>query len=521
MNDAMKDADLKTLPARSSVSGNVVLKWASRNAVSVAVAAAVVAGMAAVPMVAPATLAVAASGEQSQLTEPSAPEGEAVFDKSEVAYVDLAPNGDPSAAYVVNRFDVEQGGEVADYGDYSLVKNLTTPDAIAFADGAATFEAEEGTFFYQGNLKHVQLPWNVALDYFLDGEKVDAEDLAGKDGHVEVAVHTSQNPDVDPAFFDSFMMQVTFTLDPDKCSNLVAEGATMSDAGSDQTVAFTVLPGKDGSLSLSMDAKDFEMAGVQIVCLPYSSPVEVPDTSGLTDGMQQLADGVSEVAGGSSSLAGGGSGLVAGAHQLSEGAAKAAEGAESITSGGDAVLEGTAGIGDGLAKQAQGIEGLKAAIDSLPPGVADQLKVYIDQINDGMQQLNGAYGQYAAGLEQYVDGVNGLASGIDQLESGSSSLASGIRRYVSGMEQLNGGIQSLDVETSKLPSTVQGEIDDMMEEFDFPKFAPRSFVSAQNSNVRSVQFVMTTPDITVPEEEEPESDEAEETFFDRFLNLFR
>lgn len=520
MKDDMKATDLKLVPTRSSVSGNVVLRWASRNAAAVAVAAALAAGIVAVPVAAPATLAVAASGEQAQQVERVAAEGQAVFQKSEVAYVDLSYDGAPEGAYVVNRFDVEQGGSVVDHGGYTLVKNLTNTEEIALADDAATFDVSEGTFFYQGNLGKVELPWDIHLEYSLDGKKVDADELAGKDGHVDIAMSTSQNPDVDPAFFDSFMLQVSFTLDPEKCSNLVADGATVSDAGADQTVAFTVLPGKDGSLTLSADVTDFEMAGVQVVGMAYSSPVDVPDTSGVTDGMQQLADGVSEVASGSSSLAGGGSGLVAGAHQLSDGAAKAAEGAGVVAAGGDAVLEGTKGIGDGIKGHAEGIAALNAYISTIP-GVPDDLKKSIGDLAAGMQQLNSAYGQYAAGVEQYVDGVDGLATGLGELESGSSSLAAGIRRYVSGMEQLNGGIQSLDDETSKLPSVVQGEIDDMMAEFDFPEFAPRSFVSAQNSNVRSVQFVMTTPDISLPDEDEPEAEQPEETFADRFFNLFR
>lgn len=520
MKDDMKATDLKLVPTRSSVSGNVVLRWASRNAAAVAVAAALAAGIVAVPVAAPATLAVAASGEQAQQVERVAAEGQAVFQKSEVAYVDLSYDGAPEGAYVVNRFDVEQGGSVVDHGGYTLVKNLTNTEEIALAGDAATFDVSEGTFFYQGNLGKVELPWNIHLEYSLDGKKVDADELAGKDGHVDIAMSTSQNPDVDPAFFDSFMLQVSFTLDPEKCSNLVADGATVSDAGADQTVAFTVLPGKDGSFTLSADVTDFEMAGVQVVGMAYSSPVDVPDTSGVTDGMQQLADGVSEVASGSSSLAGGGSGLVAGAHQLSDGVAQAAEGAGVVAAGGDAVLEGTKGIGDGIKGHAEGIAALNAYISTIP-GVPDDLKKSIGDLAAGMKQLNSAYGQYAAGVEQYVDGVDGLATGLGELESGSSSLAAGIRRYVSGMEQLNGGIQSLDDETSKLPSVVQGEIDDMMAEFDFPEFAPRSFVSAQNSNVRSVQFVMTTPDISLPDEAEPEAEQPEESFADRFFNLFR
>lgn len=524
----MENNDVLLAPRPSSVRGNVALRWIRRNAALVALSAVLAAGLGAQASAGLAEAALAPEG--SAAVEEAALGPAAAFEKSEVVYADLDAAGAPVAAYVVNRFDVEQAGSVVDYGDYSTARNLSTTDALSLDDGVVSFEAEEGTFFYQGNLDAVQLPWTLDVAYSLDGVETDAADLAGKSGRVGITLSTSKNPDVDPAFFDSFMLQATFALDSSKCSRISAEGATVAQAGADQTVTFAALPGHDGSFGLAMDVVDFAMDGVQLAGVPYASPVEVPDTSGMTEGMQQLADGVNQVAGGSSALSGSGGDLASGAEALSGGVAQAAAGADDAASAGAAIAQDTSAMGDAIGQQAAGISQLRGVLDgidvaTLPPDAAKQveaLKAGMAAVDSGMAQLDGEYAAYDAGVQAYVDGVGELAGGLDGLRFGADELADGVRRYVAGVEKLDGGIQSLDGETSKLPATVQTEIDDMLSEFEFPEFASVSFASAQNLAVRSVQFVMTTPAIA-PAAPEPQEgpDEPEETVADRFLDLFR
>lgn len=39
---------------------------------------------------------------------------------------------------------------------------------------------EKGKFYYQGDLDSAKIPWDVDILYELDGEEIDAKDLAGK-----------------------------------------------------------------------------------------------------------------------------------------------------------------------------------------------------------------------------------------------------------------------------------------------------------------------------------------------------
>ena len=525
----MSGDELKLLPQRSHVRGNVALKWMSRNVASVALAAVLAVGLAPLANVsfAEASSAIVSGALQQGAADPDA--SDAVFEKSEVVYANLSSEGTAEAAYVVNRFDVEKGGTIVDYGPYEDVRVISGTDGVRLDGDAASIKAGEGVAFYQGNIAGVQLPWDISIEYSLDGSKVDADELAGSSGHVQIDVSTSKSPGVDPTFFDSFMLQATFTIDSSTCSRVRADGATLADAGSNQQVAFTVLPGQDAALTVEMDAEGFEMAGMQIVAIPYSSPVEVPDTSGMSEGMEQLADGVSDATRGAEQLAGSGSALVSGADALADAFSQANTSAGGIGDGGSAIVESASTIGDSIGQQAAGLSQLSAMLDAamaqdpdlqMNPSIIE-LKYAIDQMAAGMSALTTGYSSYEEGVKQYVDGMSAFEAGLSQLESGSAELASGIRQYVAGVEGLSDGMQRLDSETSTLPARMQSEIDDMMSEFDFPEFTGASFASSKNASVRTVQFVMSTPDIVAPDEDAGDvEEEREETFFDRFLKLF-
>lgn len=258
--------------------------------------------------------AIAYSTEKTEAVELAAQQkaAPAEYEKTEVVYATLSATGAAKGVYVVNQFDVSAAGVVEDFGAYSTVANLTDQAALKYADGATSFEVGEGTFYYQGNaaVDAVKLPWNVSISYALDGAAISPEDVAGKSGDLAIHVTTSRAEGVDPSFADSYMQQITFTLNGDTTSDIAADGATIASAGRDRTVAFTVLPGKDADCTLTAKVSDFEMPGVQIAALPYAMVMEMPETSEMTEGISQLSGAINEMSSGLSELDAGSAGLV-------------------------------------------------------------------------------------------------------------------------------------------------------------------------------------------------------------------
>lgn len=335
----------------------------------------------------------------------------ATYQKSEVVYASLSAAGAPEAVYVVNRFDVEKPGTVIDHGDYTKVQNLTNETELARQGDATKFEVEEGTLYYQGDAASTTLPWDVALVYELDGKKVKAEDLAGASGNLTIHVTTKQNASADPAFYDSFMMQITFTLPGDVASDVAAEGATLASAGEDTTVAFTVLPGHDGDFTLTAKVQNFKMAGAQFAALPYSSIIEMPDTDQMVSGMTNLSDAVSALADGTASLASGVDELTSGAQSLSSGASAFGQGLNQLSGSSSTLVNASGEIKGALAAIAGGLQNTDLSqLDQLA-----QLPAGLNQLADGLSELRT---KSIAAQQGYADSLTALDNAIAKIPEG-------------------------------------------------------------------------------------------------------
>lgn len=457
------------------------------------------------------------------LAEP--PAATAVADKTEIVYASLSASGEVLGAYVVNRFDVEEPGLLVDFGDYVYGKNLTSGEDISFEDDATMVNVEEGTFYYQGNTDAIALPWDVSLAYELDGRPVGPEEVAGASGRVSVHGTTARNPNVNPAFFDSFMVQVTFTLPGDACKNVTADGATIAQSGANQTVAFTVLPRHDGDFALAFDADDFEMPGAQVVALPYSSPIEMPDTAGMTDGLEELSQGIGTLADRATSLASGARELSGGAGSLSQGMVAVGDGLDQIGGSGEEIVAGAEAVGSAIGAQSEALAQMAQAAEAAASAGGDaqmqQMAASLSQMAEGMSQMSAQYDQFQTGLAQYAGAASTLAESFGQLEEGARGIEAGASALATGADRFASGAETMRRETARMPRQMQDEIDRMTADFDFPEFVPTSFMSPKNASVKSVQFVMTTAAIERPQAEEPASEPAEEeTIIDRFLALF-
>ena len=378
----------------------------------------------------PAALAAAqdggaAAGDASASSAPAVAAGQdastAVWQKSEVVYASLGAEGGVRDVYVVNRFDVEAAGTVVDHGDYAAVQNLTSEAELSREGDATVFEAEEGTLYYQGDAARAELPWNVAISYRLDGKEVPAEELAGASGKLAIHLTTSRNEAVaESAFYDSFMLQITFTLPGGVAFDVQGEGATIASLGEDTTLAFTALPGHDGDFELTARVEGFHMDGVQIAALPYSSVVEMPDTSSMVSGMDDLSSAVSRLAEGTSSLASGVDQLTKGAKDLASGSAAFGEGLAQVSGSSGALVDASASI--------------KSALDGASSALAGADLSQLDQLG----QLGSALG--------------GLADGMDALAQGTAAAQEGYSQAVGALDAAMAGVPDAAVSEEDLAS---------------------------------------------------------------------
>ena len=155
--------------------------------------------------------------------------------------------------------------------------------------------------------------------------------------------------------------------------------------------------------------------------------------------------------------------------------------------------------------------GLEQAVDALML-IANQVSVGLSSMTDidtsaitelqtGMAELASQYGQFNEGLKTYTDGVAALADGAGSFSS---------------------GMYTLNSETSSIPDILN---EFLGEDEEAEETGPVSFLSDENEETASVQFVLSTEGITAPEDEAPEEPEPEAKGFfaelwDKIVALF-
>ena len=114
-----------------------------------------------------------------------------------------------------------------------------------------------------------------------------------------------------------------------------------------------------------------------------------------------------------------------------------------------------------------------------------------------------------------MEGVIELDDGVIDLNDGAIELRDGVDELKDGTTEFRHEIDDID---STLADNIQDKINEMMG----TNFAPVSFVDERNSNVETVQFIIKTDAIELPEPDEEAYVETESlTFWQRFLMLFK
>ena len=526
--------------------------------------------------------------------------------KTEVVYAKLAGSGTLQNAYVVNTLEPEQAGTLCDFGSYESVQNLTNTSELGTSDQAVVIDIAEGQegepFSYQASLGAAALPWNVSVNYTLDGKSVSANELAGATGALSTEIDVTRNPAAqDDAFFENYLVTATVTLASDAARNIQAPDAQVALSGSDTQLTFMVMPGKEKTVDFTADVTNFEMGSIQVAAIPFAIAFDFPDTDSLISQFSQLIDAAKTLDAAAAALASGANDLASGVAGLQNGAAGVSQGVAGIAQGLTAYQQGVLAQAaqSQSAAEAMGSEKevntsyeeamqeyseafvqafAKAYAESYAPAYAEAYaQAYQEALMEGMdeqaaaqlatqtatqtatadaleagtaatedaaehvqeavraiatrasyvasaQALQGAATGLGSTADQksLIGGASSLAYGSDQFTQGVGAAVSGATEYAQGSQEFSQGMSQFQSETAGLPSAVQAEMDALMADYDKSDFEPRSFVSSKNTNVKLVQFVMSTPEIAVEAADDDAGQGEEElTSLDRLLALFQ
>jgi len=430
-----------------------------------------------------------------------------LISNTETVQAHLNADGSVQDARVYEQVALQGNGTVT-------IKNPVSTANLRNLDGFGAFEVKDGnivstqTVNGEKRLRAVSdfgkvLPLKVAVTYKLDGKTVQAGDVVGKAGRLEVhyKVDNVTGKDQEVTYNDGTGKMVTetqkvvipmvgslSTVLPSTFTDVQSGEASMAGDGNGGTsMTFTMtLFGPIGSATsefgYSAAIQDGLIPDASISALPVS-PLDNPSFKGgaasykagadtgvtltagateidanvlkLRDGAQTLLAGLIQLSDGAKTL---NTGLAVdaapGANKLADGASQLKAGAGQLAAGLDTASAGAPSLLDGLAQVYGGLELVDGGLVKLYGGIG-QLPAKAKPIHDGITQLLAGLGdKTTAGTLIY--GVNAVRSGLE------TQAVPGLQQAIDGLYKVSptapGAYQKLDCAQKILNDVVNGTL---------------------------------------------------------------
>ncbi|MGN0607488.1 MAG: hypothetical protein ACI4JM_13300 [Oscillospiraceae bacterium] len=207
----------------------------------------------------------------------------------------------------------------------------------------------------------------------------------------------------------------------------------------------------------------------------------------------------------------------------------------------NSLYDGVSQLYSGLSELEKSYSEFDSSISNLAAALSAML-VNVSKLSDGIDTLTAQYSEFDDGINAYTAGVNKIAEGYSQLTEGVSEIAAGSKTLAEGSKSLDSGVSDLydgitalcdgagelsdgvgelKGRTSGMNEEIETKIDDMISSVKGSDDETVSFVSDKNTSVKSVQFVIKTEPVEIPEEEYAEEQETQQiSFWQKMLNLF-
>lgn len=479
--------------------------------------------------------------------------------KDEVVYGILNLDGSAKDIYVVNIFE---DNNIVDYGNYKKVRNMTTSEEIVQKGDRISISTSANRLYYEGVIEKQELPWNIGIEYKLDGKKMSGTELAGKSGALEIEIAVDKNPKVNSIFFDNYTLQIALSLDTKLANNIKSDNATVAEAGSKKQLMYTILPGQGANILVAADVRDFETEAITINGIRMNLDMIIDEgefsdkisqligaikeldngAGGLLEGVGELSAGMNKYVEGLKAFKNGLSELGAGVGELDQGAKSISAGLSELSDKKGPLLQGASMIqGIAFNEMNERLSVMNLGLPPLTPENYEHILKDIPELASIRTQLDGIV-QFTGGLRDYTNGVTELSLGAlelakgttelnssvseipklaNELYNGGAELNSAIKKLKEGLAEYKQGTNRLRNSTSNIDVEINNAIDEIMGSISGDGDEVVSFVSDKNTNVSSVQFVMKTDEIKVPEVDTIQKEPEKLSFWEKLLNLFK
>lgn len=182
--------------------------------------------------------------------------------KDESVYVNLGLDGSRKSVIVSDWLHSDTGGKVEDSTILDNIKNVKGNEQPQKIGDKIIWNMQGNDIYYDGTTNK-ELPIDVRIKYYLDGNEINPEELGGKSGKIKITIQFINKDSHEVAassglctLYTPFLVGAVVNLPVDIFKNVsVTDGKVISD-GSNQVVAFASLPGLKESLGLDSTSID-------------------------------------------------------------------------------------------------------------------------------------------------------------------------------------------------------------------------------------------------------------------------
>ncbi|MFR8002433.1 MAG: hypothetical protein ACLU62_05870 [Hydrogeniiclostridium sp.] len=397
------------------------------------------------------------SGNSSQKTGVS---------KQESVYLLLNPDGSVKSqtvsCWLHNDDGLRNVRDISNLSDITNIKSDTEPTV----DGKyVAWDTQEPDVYYNGT-SHRTPPVSISIRYRLDGKEVDAVELEGKSGHLQMDIHVTNNEketqtinDSEKTIYTPFAVGLVLNLPTNTFQNVHAGDTTVISDSTNQIVSFLSLPGFKENFDnvLTEDMQEIRV----LLQDTFTVEADVTDFT-FPDMMAAAATKLSiiqdmELNGTLSDLEEGMNTLKTASHQLTEGTQQLSEALEQydekmgeFKESYDAFDQGLLSAVSGASQLRQGASSLDTAIQTLKAKAGDELVAGITGSTSLQQQLVTKMEALQKKLENLnlpsESDMNAMLSqlegAIEQVSSGSADVA--VRVLTRGQKTLQSLLTSSD-----------------------------------------------------------------------------
>jgi len=300
-------------------------------------------------------------------------------EKDESVYVKADAAGTPTEKTVeVVLKKIEGSDPIEDRSNLREIKNTEGNEEYT--------EAGEGRYLWQNNGEDIHykgksdqaLPVNVRITYYLEGQEVSAEKIAGKTGKVKIRFDYENSTDV------PFMVLSAAMLPADVFSDVEVTNGKLMDLGDQKAVIGFAFPGLMDTLKfvdyepteeielpeyVEIEARaedfalDFTASVVSTGLFEDLEDKDLEDLDKLPEDMDELTDASTEIRDAAQELADGGSEFGDYLSQYFDGLSQLSEGTDSLD-------QGLTLLSQNISKISEGSKGLQSGLDQIDQSLA-------------------------------------------------------------------------------------------------------------------------------------------------------